>query len=111
MNKLHLSGAAQEDLAGIKAYIAQELNSPQAALSTLRRITKSIRILRDHACAGARLSSVVDIKSDYRFLVSGNYLVFYRIYGKDIYIDRVLYGRRDYLRVLFGDALSAQPDE
>lgn len=111
MNKLHLSGAAQEDLAGIKAYIAQELNSPQAALSTPRRITKSIRILRDHAYAGARLSSVVDIKSDYRFLVSGNYLVFYRVYGKGIYIDRVLYGRRDYLRVLFGDALPAQPDE
>ena len=28
-------------------------------------------------------------------------MVFYRANGNDIYIDRVLYGRRDYLRVLF----------
>lgn len=111
MNKLHLSGAAQEDLAGIKAYIAQELDSPQAALSTLRRITKSIRILRDHAYAGAALSSVTDTKSEVRFLVSGQYLIFYRVCGRDVYVDRVLYGRRDYLRALFGDALPAQPDE
>lgn len=111
MNKLHLSGAAQEDLSGIKAHIAQELDSPQAALSALCRITKSIRILRNHAYAGAGLSSIVDIKSDCRFLVSGNYLVFYQVYGRHIYIDRVLYGRRDYLRVLFGNALPAQPDK
>jgi len=41
------------------------------------------------------------VDSDYRFLVTGSYLTFYRVYGSDIYVDRVLYGRRDYLRVLF----------
>ncbi len=111
MNRLHLSGAAQEDLAQIKAYIAQELESPQAALSVVRRVTKSIRMLKDHAYAGAPLSSVADTKSDYRFLVSGQYLVFYRVYGQDVYVDRVLYGRRNYLQVLFGNTLPIEPDE
>lgn len=35
--------------------------------------------------------------------MTGNYLTFYRAYGSDVYIDRVLYGRSNYLRILFGD--------
>ena len=27
-------------------------------------------------------------------------MIFYRVVGTDVYIDRVLYGGRDYLRVL-----------
>ena len=57
--------------------------------------------LKDFAEMGALLSSVADVGGDYRFLVSGNYMVFYRVNGRDVFIDRVLYGRRDYLRVLF----------
>lgn len=103
MNNLHLSYEAQNDLADIKAYIAEDLENPQAAIATVSKITKAIRILRDHALIGTPLSSVADVDGDYRFLVSGNYMVFYRASGNDIYIDRVLYGRRDHLRILFAD--------
>ncbi len=103
MNKLCLSPEAQADLEEIKAYIAEELENPSAALATVSRITKNMRLLQTHALVGAPLSSVADVESDYRFLVSGNYMVFYRAYGNTVYVDRVLYGRRDYLRVLFGD--------
>lgn len=111
MNNLHLSQAAQDDLAEIKGYISEELENPTAALSTVGRITKSIRILRNHAMAGAPLSSVSNVDNDYRFLVSGNYMVFYRAIGSEVYVDRVLYGRRDYLRVLFGDVLETEQSE
>jgi len=103
MNNLYLSPGAQKDLSEIKAYIAEDLENPQAALSTVMKITKSIRMLRDHALIGMPLSAIADINSDYRYLVSGSYMVFYRVVGKDVFIDRVLYGRRDYLRILFGD--------
>lgn len=103
MNELHLSPEAQADLEEIKVYIAEELENPKAALATVGRITKALRILRTHAFAGAPLSSVADVESDYRFLVSGNYLALYRAYGNTVYVDRILYGRRDYLRILFGD--------
>lgn len=53
----------------------------------------------------------MDTESDYRFRVSGNYLVFYRAYEKDVYIDRVLYGRCDYMHILFGDAQINETDE
>lgn len=103
MNEVYLSPEAENDLEEIKTYIAEELENPAAALATVSRITKSLRILQTHASAGAPLSSVTDVESDYRFLVSGNYLTFYRAYGNTVYVDRVLYGRRDYLRILFGD--------
>ncbi|WP_419516372.1 type II toxin-antitoxin system RelE/ParE family toxin [Hominenteromicrobium sp.] len=101
MNNLHLSAEAQNDLMEIKAYIEEDVLNPSAALTTVSRITKSWRVLQNYAHAGALLSSIADIESDYRFIVSGNYISFYRVCGNDIYIDRILYARRDYLRILF----------
>lgn len=103
MNNLYLSPEAQDDLSEIKAYIAEDLENPQAALSTVRKITKTIRMLQEHALIGVPLSAIADVNSDYRYLISGSYMIFYRVTGKDVFIDRVLYGRRDYLRILFGD--------
>lgn len=103
MSNLNLSPEAQSDLADIKAYITKELENPQAALATVTRITKTIRILREHPLIGKLLSATADVEVDYRFLVSGNYRIFYRAVGEDVYVDRILYGRREYLRVLFGD--------
>lgn len=111
MNNLHLSKEAKNDLVEIKAYITEELENLDAALATVSRIIKKIRILKNQAYVGTPLSSIADTESDYRFLVSGNYLVFYRVYGKDVYIDRVLYGRRNYMRILFGDAQTDETDE
>ena len=104
MNNLHLSEEAQNDLLEIKAYIEEELLNPSAALATVSRITKSLRILQNHEQAGAPLSSIADIESDYRFIVSGNYISFYRAYGSEVFIDSILYARRDYMRILFGDS-------
>lgn len=104
MNSLYLSEAAQNDLIEIKSYIAKELDNPNAADATVNKIIKSIHILENHAYAGVPLSSITDITTDYRFLVSGNYLTFYRVHQNQIYVDRILYSRRNYLRILLGDS-------
>lgn len=111
MNNIYLSEEAQNDLMEIKAYIENELLNPSAALATVNRITKSLRILRTYAQAGARLSSAADIETDYRFIISGNYISFYRVYDKDVYVDRILYARCDYMRILFGDISTEETDE
>lgn len=111
MNDLHLSYEAQNDLSDIKDYIAEDLENPQAAIATVSKITKTIRMLRDHALTGTPLSSIADVDSNYRFLVSGNYMVFYRVNGNNIYIDRVLYGRSDYMSALFKDLLREKTTE
>ena len=59
----------------------------------------------------ASLSSIADVESDYRFLVTGSYLTFYRVLDNDVYVDRVLYGRRDYLRILFEDVQDDETNE
>ena len=110
MNNIYLSEEAQNNLVEIKAYIEEELLNPSAALPTVSRITKSLRILRTYAQAGTPLSSVADIEGNYRFIVSGNYISFYRVYGKEIYVDRILYARRDYMRILFGDVSAEETD-
>lgn len=66
--------------------------------------------MQEHALIGAPLASVSDANSDERFLVSGSYLIFYHVNGSDVFIDRVLYGRRDYLRVLFGDSIKEETE-
>ena len=111
MNNLHLSQEAQNDLAEIKAYIEAELENPYAALATVSKITKSLRILKTYALAGATLSSIAEVESDYRFIISGNYISFYRAYGKDVYVDRILYARRDYMRILFGHVQIDEADQ
>lgn len=111
MNNLHLSEEARNDLTEIKIYIEKELLNPSAALATVSKITKDLCILRTYAKAGALLSSIADVESDYRFLVSGNYLSFYRTCGSEVYVDRILYARRDYMRVLFGDIPAEDAEE
>ena len=106
MNKLQVSILAQRDLLEIKAYIANDLENPPAAISIVKIITQKIRGLM-----GAPIASISDANSDERFLVSGKYLIFYHVIEKDIFIDRVLYGGRDYLKILFEDALKENPEE
>lgn len=108
MNKLHFSEESQKDLTEIKAYIEEELLNPPAALATVRRITKSLRLLQHQPLAGAPLSSIADIECDYRFVVSGNYISFYRVYDSNVYVDRILYARRDYMRILFSDSIDGE---
>jgi len=96
-----MSKEAESDLVQIGDYISEELNSPQAALNTLMGIKTSIDKLEDFPLIGAPLSSIFEIDTDYRFLVCGNYLAFYRTDEIDVYIDRIIYGKRNYISILF----------
>lgn len=102
-NNIYYSPEAQNDLDEIWEYISVELCNPQAAENTVNKIMDTVDELKDFSEIGALLSPVTEVESDYRFLISGNYMIFYRVIDKDVYIDRVLYGRRDYLRILFPD--------
>jgi addiction module RelE/StbE family toxin len=98
------SNAAIKDLEQIGDYIAEQLKNPGASLNTVNKIQNKIDTLSDFPLIGSPLSSIYEITTDYRFLVCGNYLAFYRPQDNDdVLIDRILYGRRDYLAILFGD--------
>jgi len=102
MAKINFSPNALEDMKGIKAYITDELCSEQSAINTIEKIMKRIRQLEDFPESGAPLSSVVNLEVPYRFLVCGNYIAFYKVEGDEVHIIRVLYGRRNFMQILFG---------
>lgn len=110
-HKIHYTLEAQRDLDGIWDYIASDLQNTAAAERMVTRIMDDVQRLENYAEVGTPLSSIADVEIDYRFLVTGSYLTFYRVSGGDVYVDRVLYGRRDYLRVLFGDVQEEEPGE
>ncbi|MEN6488660.1 MAG: type II toxin-antitoxin system RelE/ParE family toxin [Smithella sp.] len=101
MYKLSYSPEALNDLDEIFAYIQNELQNPAAAQGTVSDIFDTIEKLRDFPEIGSLLSSITGFESDYRHLICGNYIIFYRTNNANVFIDRILYGRRDYLRILF----------
>ena len=110
-NKIHYSPESRRDLDDIWDYIVSELQNRSAAEHVINRIIDAVDPLKNFAEMGTPLSSIADIGTDYRFLVSGNYMVFYRVQGNDVYIDRVLYGRSDYMSVLLKDLLREETTE
>ena len=110
-NKIHYSPESRRDLDDIWDYIVSELQNRSAAERVINRIIDAVDPLKNFAEMGTPLSSIAEIGTDYRFLVSGNYMVFYRVQGNDVYIDRVLYGRSDYMSVLFKDLLREETTE
>ena len=109
MNKVVMSPEARNDLVEIKRYITENIGSAEAAKNTIDKIIKTIGKLENFPGIGAPLSSIVDIATDYRYLICDNYLAFYRVeseFGSNrivVYIDRIIYKKRDYISILFGE--------
>ena len=99
--KLLYSPAAAADLEEINEYIAGELCSPAAARNVIGGILDAAEKLEDFPNMGTPLRAVTDMESDYRFIAVRGYTLFYRSFGDCVYIDRILHGRRDYMRILF----------
>ena len=103
-HKLRYSAKARKDLDEIWDYIIADLGNPIAVEKTVNRIMDDIGRLAEFPEMGMMLRNATHMVTDYRYIVSGNYMAFYRMYDNTVYIVRILYGRRDYMRVLFGDA-------
>ena len=102
MAKITFTPAALEDMKDIKAYITDELCSEQSAINTGSKIMNRIRQLSEFPEIGAPLSSIISLDVPYRFLVCGNYTAFYKVEKDEVHIVRVIYGRRNFMQILFG---------
>ena len=105
MVRIDYSPIALLDLEQIGDYIEREYSNPIAAYSIVNTIQDSIDNLIVFPLMGVALSSTINVNTDYRLLVCGDYLAFYRTDEDIVYIDRVLHGKRDYLAILFPDLL------
>lgn len=101
--EIKLSSFAASDLDEIWNYIAHVLKSPIAANNTVNGIIDSISVLKDFPESGTILYFESDLQSGYRYVVYKNYLAFYHLFDNQVYVDRVIYGKRDYMTLLFKD--------
>jgi toxin ParE1/3/4 len=96
--EIRLLRLAEEDLTEIILYVAAD--RPNAALSLTNIFDKKLKSLADNP----RLGSVPHEDSlrelDYRYLVVDNYLIFYTLEGKIVYIHRIVHGARNYTNLL-----------
>jgi len=102
MADLKYSPEALKDLDEIWEYINSDLCNPDAADHTINAILDKTEALRQFPYIGSPLDTISRIHSDYRFVSANNFLAFYRVQDEEVYIDRILYGRRDCLRILLG---------
>ena len=101
--KIRVTPAAFKDLKEIKNYIENELSNPIAARNIVNRIIRDYSCLEISPYMGPSLSTKVPFNTDYRYIVSGNYLIFYKVDDELVSIYRILYGRRDYMKIIFDE--------
>ena len=101
--KINYTSKAQRDLDDIWDYIVSEFQNTSSANRILGSIMDAVEQLEHFPGLGPSLDSIIDVKSDYRFLTTGKYLTFYRILGDEIRVERIMYGGRDYRPCLFDD--------
>lgn len=100
--KVKFTATAKEDLRSVAYYIAHESGDKDVAERFVKDIQKKCELLVDFPEIGALPRDRVLVSLGYRFLVHGDYLIFYD-YRKDagtVNILAVFNSKRDYMRVM-----------
>lgn len=96
--QIRLLSIAEEDFAEIISYIASD--NPTAADVMANKIEKNLELLSENPKLG-RIPREEEIRNlGFRYLIVQNYLVFYTIEGKIIWVHRILHGARNYKTIL-----------
>lgn len=96
--QIRLLRIAEEDLTEIISFIAAD--NLTAANSIADKIEKNIELLSENPLIG-RIPRDEDIKNlGYRYIIIQNYIVFYTIEERTIFIHRILHSARNYKTLL-----------
>lgn len=89
---------ATQDLLDIVDYL--NTLSPAAALKTYDDLVEEISSLSQLPLRCPRPKDLALAAKGYRYLLAGNYLVFYMVQDKIVQIHRILYAKRNYQALL-----------
>jgi len=100
--RVDVSEPAENDLKDIVRYITSQLSAPISALSMIELFEEAMAGLSDMPQRHTFVADERLAQMGYRKLPLKNYVVFYSIDegNKVVDIERILYGRRDWLRIL-----------
>lgn len=101
MYTVQYSPRSKEDLIRIKIYVRDEFEE-ELATKIMKKIYIKIKKLEEFPLMGRPLSNLIDVPTDYMFLIVERNYVFYRNEDRFVKIICVLNTRRDCMRILFG---------
>lgn len=104
-NIIKYSPEALNDLDEIWIYISESLSNPVSANNTINGILDTIDVLKEFPKSGKPLEFSNGINTNYRFVRYKNYIAFYRVSDNNIFVDRIIYGKRDSMKILFENEL------
>jgi len=98
MMKLRITPIVAEDLKKIREYIAED--DEQMAIKTIQEIYSQIENIQMFPYIGADLSKRVSFRTNYKYVISGNYIVLYKVVNEYVEIYRVLNRYQDITKML-----------
>lgn len=96
--KIRINPLATLDLKEIKDYISED--SIEAGIKTVKEIIEKIENLAEFPELGVMLMYRIRLRSKYRYIISGQYIIFYIYEQRVVSIQRILHGKRDYMSLL-----------
>lgn len=97
MMKLRINPLVAEDLKSIKEYIAED--NEEMAVKTIQEIYTQIENIQQLPYMGVDLSKRVSFRTDYKYVIPGNYVVLYRIGDEYVEIYRVVNRYQDITKI------------
>lgn len=102
--ELRWSADAADDLDAAIDYISNNLGSPLSAQRLVDSILGKAQLFADSPGAATVLRTRTGVDTGYRYMVCGNWMVFFCLEESRALVVRILYGKSDYMKTLFGDA-------
>ena len=97
MMKLRINPLVAIDLKNIRDYIAED--NPEMAAKTVQEIYNQFETIQQFPGIGADLCKRVSFRTDYKYVISGNYVVLYKLQKEYVEIYRVVNRFQDITRI------------
>ena len=97
MMKLRINPIVAEDLKNIREYIAED--NEEMAVKTIQEIYDRIENIQQFPYMGADLAKRVSFRTDYKYVICGNYVVLYKIGEEYVEIYRVVNRYQDITKI------------
>ena len=101
MMKLRINPIVAEDLKNIKEYIAED--NEEMAVKTIQEIYARIENIQQFPYIGADLAKRVSFRTDYKYVICGNYVVLYKIGKEYVEIYRVVNRYQDITKIFLSN--------
>jgi plasmid stabilization system protein ParE len=100
MYTLKLSEPFINDVDKSVCYIKHTLQAPVAAKNLKEEVKKAYKKIKETPFIYPAVPDKYLASLGYRFIMVNNYMMFYVVEDKIIYISRFLYGHRDWMNIL-----------